>query len=110
MHGWNFIGNSDGENITYEKGSGTSFSCPVVIGIAALVWSYYPELKASELKNIILRSVVPYKKQTVYCPNIETPEKKKIKFGKLSVTGGIVNAYEAFKLAESKNKADAPIQ
>ncbi len=84
----------------YNMGSGTSFSSPVVAGIAALIWSYHPELSALQVKDVLLNSVVKYPKQKVYLPNDDTGKTKKVKFSKLSKTGGIINAYEAFKYAE----------
>ncbi len=84
----------------YHIANGTSFSCPVVSGIAALVWSYYPELTAVQLKEIILKSATPHSKLKVYCPNKKTQGKKKIKFSKLCKTGGTVNAYKAIIMAE----------
>jgi subtilisin family serine protease len=84
----------------YNIADGTSFSCPVVAGVAALVLSYYPKLTASELKNILLKSCTTYSKQKVYCPNLGSLKKKKVRFSTLSVTGGVVNAYEALRLAE----------
>ncbi len=89
---------------TYNLASGTSFSCPVVSGVAALVWSYYPSLTALELKDVIMNSYVDYNKLKVYCPNPKRADKKKIKFGKLSVSGGLINAYKAMKLAEKKTR------
>ncbi len=85
----------------YDLESGTSFSSPVTSGVAALVWSYYPELTALELKEILLASASRYSKK-VYLPNITSYKKTKVKFTTLSVTGGIINAYEALKLAENK--------
>jgi hypothetical protein len=42
----------------------------------------------------------------VYIPNIKSQKRSKTKFGKLSQTGGIINAYDALlsaeKLAASK--------
>jgi subtilisin family serine protease len=84
----------------YSLAGGTSFSCPVVAGVAALVWSYYPELTAPELKNILLKSTTKYSRKKVYIPNNKTPDKTIIRFSKLSQTGGIVNAYKSLKLAE----------
>lgn len=88
----------------YLTADGTSFSCPVVVGVAALVLSYYPELSASELKNIILTSCTTYPKLKVYYPNLESSKNKKTKFYKLSVTGGVVNAYNALLKAEEFSK------
>ncbi|MFT2009885.1 S8 family peptidase [Pontibacter sp. 13R65] len=84
----------------YSKVDGTSFSSPVVSGVAALVWSYYPELTAVELKDVLVNSCSNYGKQKVYLPGRESSKKKKTKFSNLSRTGGIVNAYEALKMAE----------
>jgi subtilisin family serine protease len=84
----------------YNSGSGTSFSGPVVTGVAALIWSYYPALKASEIKDIILQSVTRYPNLRVYFPTREGKKNKMIKFKRLSHTGGTVNAFNALQLAE----------
>ena len=84
----------------YSKMDGTSFAGPVVTGVSALVWSYYPELTALELKNVILKSTTNYPKQKVICPNLKNSKSKKVKFNTLSKTGGIVNAYLAMIIAE----------
>jgi subtilisin family serine protease len=84
----------------YSLAGGTSFSCPVVAGVAALVWSYYPDLSVQELKNILIKSTTKYSRKKVYMPNNKTPDKTIIRFSKLSKTGGIVNAYKSIKLAE----------
>ncbi|MEQ9262084.1 MAG: S8 family serine peptidase [Owenweeksia sp.] len=86
-------------NNGYDVTNGTSFSCPVVSGVAALVWSYYPELSAVQLKEILMASATDFGKKKVYQPNKEG-DKEKIRFSELSRTGGIVNAYEALLLAE----------
>lgn len=90
---------------SYEMGDGTSYACPVVVGVAALVWSYYPQLTAVELKNVLMNSVSKYPKMKVYRPDISSDKQKKVKFGTLSVTGGIVNAYAALLNAENTVKA-----
>jgi len=89
---------------TYKIESGTSFSSPVVAGVAALIWSYYPNLTAKDIKQIILQSANVYPKKKVYKPDAQTPEKIKVRFGSLSVTGGVVNVYNALLLAEKWNK------
>jgi subtilisin family serine protease len=86
---------------TYKMSDGTSFSSPVVSGVAALVWSYYPGLTARQLKEILLNSTVKYPRQMVYLPGEQADEKTRIRFSELSKTGGIVNAYEALKIAET---------
>ncbi len=84
----------------YQQSDGTSFAAPVVSGVAALVWSYYPELTHLELKNILLESTKNYKRKRVYIPSRDKKRKKRMR--DLSVSGGVVNAYNALKLAEKK--------
>lgn len=87
----------------YDMMNGTSFSCPVVTGVATLVWSYYPELSASDLRAILLESSVKYKKVKVNLPgDFKEGEEPSVKFGKLSESGGVVNAYYALQLAEER--------
>jgi subtilisin family serine protease len=85
---------------SYEMGDGTSFSSPVVAGVAALVWSYYPELTSLELKDILINSTIKYPKKKVFYPNISSGKKSKVKFSELSVSGGIISAYDALVLAD----------
>ncbi|MBN1185086.1 MAG: S8 family serine peptidase [Bacteroidales bacterium] len=91
----------------YSSASGTSFAAPIMSGIAALVWSYYPNLTALELKEILLASASSYATQKVEKPQPDDYEGKtvKVKFGELSSTGGIINVYNALKLAEERTKA-----
>ncbi|MGC9375750.1 MAG: S8 family serine peptidase, partial [Bacteroidales bacterium] len=89
----------------YQIADGTSFSAPVVSGVAALLLSYYPELSAVEVKEIIQKSALVYPDVKVYKPQKGLRLIKwKTKFGKLSYTGGIVSAYEALKMAEDYKK------
>lgn len=82
-------------NNEYKMNSGTSMASPVVAGVAALIMSYYPEFSAAQVKEIILNTVTKTD-QMVYKPGSD----EIISFSELSATGGIVNAYEALKLAE----------
>lgn len=84
----------------YENSQGTSFSAPVVSGVSALIWSYYPELSAVQVKEIILKSATPLGRKKVYIPG----SKKKTRFRELSVSDGVVNTYNAFVLAEKMSK------
>lgn len=81
----------------YHSTSGTSDSAPVVAGIAAFLKSYYPELSATQLRQIIIESAIVFKKTKVKMPG---SSKKTTKFGKLSTSGGVVNVYTAVILAE----------
>lgn len=78
-----------GEDITsalqgnkYEAHSGTSMAAPVVAGLAAVIREYYPVLTAKQVKDIIMRSVT-----------------KTDQFKDKCVSGGVVNAYNALRLA-----------
>lgn len=86
----------------YMEKSGTSMAAPVVSGIAALLLSYYPQLSAKEIKEIIEGSVakinIPVLKPgQVY---VDKNEQEWVSMNKLCTTGGIVNAYNALRMAE----------
>lgn len=66
----------------YENESGTSMAAPVVTGLAALIRGYFPKLTAPEVKQIIIKTVVKRDSLKDKC-----------------ISGGIVNAYNALKLA-----------
>ena len=80
----------------YQNNQGTSMASPVVAGVAALVMLYYPELTATQVKDILLETATKPKDGMVYRPGTESV----VPFSTLSVSGGIVNAYEALKKAE----------
>lgn len=75
--------------------SGTSLSSPVVAGIAALLRSYFPYLKATEIVNIIKNSGISIKEK-VTKPGTQN---EKVNLDELCNTGKIVNAAAAVKLA-----------
>lgn len=88
----------------YGKLSGTSMAAPLVAGIAALTLSHFPTLSAKQLKYVIEKSA---QKPTEKVSKPGTDEK--VDMSELSRTGGIVNAYEAVKLAATlvgENKAE----
>jgi subtilisin family serine protease len=84
----------------YEKNQGTSMAAPVVSGLAALLWAYFPELTAAEVKQIILDSATRYAGQTVVRPGGDAGQT--VPFEQLSVTGGVVNAYAAVQMAQQR--------
>ncbi len=82
----------------YKDASGTSMAAPVVAGVAAVLKSYYPELTPKQIIKILTKtSVKTFKDKKVIKPGTED---EMIEFNELSKTGGIVNLYEAIKLAE----------
>jgi subtilisin family serine protease len=88
----------------YERDSGTSMAAPVVSGLAALILDFYPNLTAGDIKKIIMASVTRTN-QTVSRPGSE--DKDSVSFQSLSVTGGIVNAFNALKMAEQMSNGKA---
>ncbi len=83
----------------YDRNQGTSMSAPVVTGLAALIMSYYPQLTAEQVRAIILESATRFPNQRVIKPGEESAQ---VAFSELSVTGGVVNAYEALRLAAQR--------
>jgi subtilisin family serine protease len=78
----------------YGNQQGTSMAAPMVAGVAAMLRSYFPDLSATQVVDIIMASV-DKKEQEVTVPGGDTT----IRFSELSVTGGIVNMNKAFELA-----------
>lgn len=79
---------------SYDYKSGSSMSTPCVTGVAALLLSYFPNLTAGQVKDILL--------QSSFKPDIlvnRPGSKIQVPFSSLSVSGGIVNAYNAVKMA-----------
>jgi subtilisin family serine protease len=86
----------------YERNSGTSMAAPVVSGVAALLMSYFPNLTAVQVKQIILDSSTRFPDRMVVRPGTEN---ERVRFSDLSTTGGIVNVYAAFQMAERMSGA-----
>lgn len=79
-----------GEEITaiteggvYATENGTSLAAPIVSGVAALLRSYFPKLKAKDVCNILMKSVEPMRDSSK------------------CISGGVVNVLEAVKMAKS---------
>ena len=80
----------------YGNLQGTSMACPLVAGIAALTLEYFPTLSAKQLKYVIEKSA----QKPDYKVN-KPGSDETVDLSDLCRTGGIVNAYEAVKLAST---------
>jgi len=83
----------------YEDLDGTSMASPVVSGLAALILSYYPKLNPAQVREIIIKSVTKVNHKVKY--KNEKGENTRALFSEICISGGIVNAYNALKLAET---------
>lgn len=86
----------------YINESGTSMAAPSATGVAALILQYFPNLTPQELKNILIKTAVPYSGK-VNVPGLTKKglfkKKKPVRkrFDTLSVSGGFINANNAAK-------------
>ncbi len=76
---------------TYRRQTGTSYSAPMVAGVAALLLSARPDLSARELRAILLASVTPL-------ANGRATSRQGLPLAKL-VTDGVVNAAAAMQIS-----------
>jgi subtilisin family serine protease len=79
---------------TYRDLQGTSMASPVVAGLAALLMEYFPALSPKQIKMVIEKTAQkPASKVNI--PGTG----QQVSLAELSRSGGIINAYEAVKLA-----------
>lgn len=84
---------------TYGSKSGTSMAAPVVSGVAALVWSRYPDLSVKELKAMLMEDSKVYPELLVKKPS--SPEDL-VPFSTLSISGSVVDAEAIFAELEAR--------
>lgn len=72
---------------------------PNAAGVAALIRSYYPKLKASQVKHILMDSGVALPATVIVGEEKESKSPTEI-----SKTGKMVNAYNALLMAEKISK------
>ncbi|WP_411274183.1 S8 family peptidase [Daejeonella sp.] len=92
--------NSTMPDSKYKENDGTSMASPVVAGLAALIRSYYPQFTAVQVKDIIMNSVTKVDQKVKIR---EEGNSTKVPVSQISVSGGVVNAYNALILAEKTN-------
>ncbi|KAF2332358.1 S8 family peptidase [Flavobacterium ginsenosidimutans] len=96
-------------NNKYKYLQGTSMASPNAAGVAALIRSYYPKLKAAQVKKILMDSGVALPSKVVLGKS-ENPNEKPVAVSSTesSKTAKMVNAYNALlmaeKVAEGKSK------
>jgi len=84
----------------YDTKGGTSMAAPGVAGIAALIRSYYPNLSAAQVKQIIMDSGLPIKTKVIVGGNSEDIRA----FSELSKSAKMANTYNALIMAASMSK------
>ncbi len=91
-------------NNEYGKLSGTSMAAPIVSGVAALIWNYFPELTMEQVKQAILEGTESWKGRRVTLPHEGrfkiSVGSQGVNFEELCASGGVLNALNAVKLAE----------
>jgi subtilisin family serine protease len=108
--GWvsEFVTNLKGElestfkeeiSVYYESASGTSFASPIVAGLVAMIWSYYPTFTYKQIRYCFEQSATPINTMV-----IKPGTNNKVPFSSLCKSGRIVNAYQALIIAEQINK------
>lgn len=83
----------------YQEQGGTSMAAPAVAGVAALIRSYYPKLKAAQVKQILMDSGLPIKTKVIVGGNTNNIKP----FEDIVKSGKIVNAYNALIMASKFN-------
>lgn len=94
---------------TYQNLQGTSMASPVVAGLAAFIIQYYPKLSPQQVKMVIEKSSQN--------PGVQVKDPgtgEEVSLGDLSKSGGVINAYDAIRLASTlkpeTHKATKPVK
>jgi cell wall-associated protease len=88
---------------TYGDAQGTSMASPVVAGVAAFILQYFPTLTPQQVKQVIENSAT---KITGNVTNPGTGDSATL--AEISKTGGVLNAYEAVRLAAQLSGKPVP--
>ncbi len=87
-------------NDTYEYLQGTSMAAPAVAGVAAMIRSYYPKLKASQVKQILMNSGLSSASPVI----LGGDDSNQDKFNNISKSGKMVNMYNALIMADKMSR------
>ncbi|MBC7849591.1 MAG: S8 family peptidase [Chitinophagaceae bacterium] len=100
--GANIYATFPGGNV-YRSLDGTSMASPVVAGTAAFLLSYFPYLTPEQVKECIEKSA------QAPAVKVKKPGSAElVDLSEISRTGGIINTYEAAKIAASMQPAGVP--
>lgn len=80
----------------YAFFNGTSMAAPATSGVAAVLMSYFPNLTAVQVRDVLLKSSTKYGKYQVKKPGSKD---EMVTLSQLSASGGVVNLYAAIKIA-----------
>lgn len=81
---------------------GTSIAAPIVTGIAAMIRYYFPKLSAAQVKKCLLESTTTAAQPPISSHPAQTSNRDF--YRTICKGGGIVDAYEALRLAEKMSK------
>ncbi|MFC7356189.1 S8 family peptidase [Jejudonia soesokkakensis] len=85
---------------TYEYLQGTSMASPAVAGVAAMIRSYYPNLSAAQVKQILMTSGLTSNTPVI----LGGDPTRTSNFNKISKSGKMVNMYNAIIMADKMSK------
>lgn len=92
-------------NNKYKFLQGTSMASPNAAGVATLIRSYYPKLKAAQVKHILMNSGLLLPENIILGKSENPTEKAKpVSRTESSQSGKMVNAYNALLMAEKMSK------
>ena len=75
-------------------------AAPAVAGVAATIRSYYPNLSAKEVKQVIMDSGLTTKSPVM----LGGEESNTDNFGNISTSGKMVNMYNALIMADKRSR------